>query len=330
MLRKIEDQSLDESFDESEYLIEQLKNKDMDLNKKLCEKFKEIEEVLCKTFDDTKIKIKEIKRNNKDTSNELSKRMHRLESSMLDFKVIKITKVINVELPTLASDENKVVMETGTMIHEYLSGYERKYMKMKDECMVLGGGLYKKYNMYFRSQYQRGSSLWKVFMYVQTVLLADKIKCHISALEKKKFIDAEHGGHCVLCHDQGKRKKYRESEVKNKFNAKNLGDNSLELFSKIFMIKMYEILLDAMSSKGYHMMSKENLFNKIVKVDYDVRHRYAHSVKIVRIIGGEYYNFITMEKENVQDKVPWIVSNIENDSRLGEIQLMVYRKMQEV
>lgn len=249
------------------------------------------------------------------------------------------------ELPTLNTDKiiSKSTEELGNIIHDYLQKTDERFMMtvLSVSFKEIGGGIYKSGEREIYCQYEFGSNLWRVFMFIQWVLLPTKLLSYdktvpygatnMHTLEKRDSIDAIS---CLFLDGKYTEAEYiynRMSSISSQSRRYDIGINIYRISSKLFTLKIYELALNALSSKGIHADTFTDLSNNIIPVIKDNTISYNYTVAIYRISGGSYHDFFTFEKVDLSLQNAWYASGIMKDIfgkiTPNHIQIIIYKTL---
>jgi hypothetical protein len=279
---------------------------------------------------------------------------------------IKNNQLINIVLPTFNTKNSELVQYYGKMINNYLLETDEKYKQtLFNTSMSLENTsypIYKNNNNRMYSQYEHGTILWNVYMYMQNVLIP-ACKCHRSEFAKiysdTKQILMHDPLLCELC-KQLKQDSYIPYSLFKNHNNQDFHINALQLnglcnsqitykhatvddgiqilnpdystrniFSKLFTLKSYELLLNTLSFNGMHAEVFEDPFKNYINVTLDKTIKYKYEIKIYRIYEDIYYDFHTIEPKNIDIENVWHISDAIDDgcSKYNDdkIQLFIYK-----
>jgi hypothetical protein len=264
-------------------------------------------------------------------------------------------QLINIELPTFDTENNELIKYYSEMMNDYLMKNDERYKYTLLNTMMRNDNyspsVYKNNDHKIYSQYEHGTSLWNIFMYMQKVLIPNW-KCHVKKFAKVPDSNHNNNSQCGICRGidfyaaSGGLKNHNNQDFhinalllnglynshptqtySNSINRMHAPKYSTHNVShKLFTLKSYEILLNALSFNGMHADIFEDPFKNFINVDIDKTIKYNYKIEIYRIYKSIYYDFHTIEPKEIDMDNIWHISDIIDDGcTKSKIQLFIYK-----
>lgn len=240
---------------------------------------------------------------------------------------------------------------------DYLRKTDSRYEKTLLSTMFIQehekGYTYKNGDVRIYCEFSHGSALWNVYMYIQWVLIPKNcykkggIQCFCFACHKYfdhnskvSTVSGMHNTDTYGINSSGLDghmdtntyfMQYARFEANMSHAGRNPsspGKSTRHYRHKIFTLKSYEVLLNALSYIGIHADTFEDPFNKFIPIINDSSIRYNYTLDVYKIEDSIYYDFHTLEAKDIDPSNIWHISKpIYMDSQKDtSIQLIIYKE----